>query len=100
GALLGCRYERYSDAAAPRFSAHAANLGLVRVSRLVRRQVADVAGPYLAARCARRGADRGVRNPGRHPPEARRLRLSALFAADVPPGLGRVRAADLCALDR
>ena len=43
-----------------------------------------MAGAHLAARRARRGADRGLGDPGGHPAEDGRLRLPALLAADVP----------------
>jgi hypothetical protein len=46
-----------------------------------------VAGPHLAARRARRGADRGLGDPGGDPAEDGRLRLPALLAADVPGGV-------------
>ena len=60
-----------------------ADLAVARLLRLLRGQDADVAGPHLAARRARRGADRGLGDPGRHPAEDGRLRLPALLAADV-----------------
>jgi NADH-quinone oxidoreductase subunit M len=66
-----------------RLSAGPADLGLARVLRLFAGEAADVAGPYLAARRARRGADRRVGDPRRHPVEDGRLRFLALFAADV-----------------
>ena len=56
---------------------------LARHVRLVRGQGADVAVPHLAARRARRGPDRGLRAPGGRAPEAGRLRLPALLAADA-----------------
>ena len=54
---------------------------------LLRGEDADVAGPYLAAGRACRGADRRLGDPGRDPAEDGRLRLPALLAADVPAGL-------------
>ena len=48
---------------------------------------ADVAGAHLAAGRTRRGADRGLGDPGRDPAEDGRLRLPAFLAADVPAGL-------------
>ena len=69
------------------FPARPADLGVAGLLRLVRREAADVAGAHLAARCSRRGADRGLGDPRRHPSEDGRLRLPALFAADVPGGL-------------
>ena len=86
------------DAAAPRLPAVAADLGVARLLRLVRGEDADVAGPYLAARRPCRGADRGLGDPRRDPAEDGRLRLPALLAADVPGGLGRLRAARVHAL--
>ncbi len=62
----------------------AADLGLARLLRLLRGEDADVAGSHLAARRPCRGADRGLGDPRRHPPEDGRLRLPALLAADVP----------------
>ncbi|KAF1857363.1 hypothetical protein Lal_00044871 [Lupinus albus] len=59
--------------------------------RLVRGEDADVAGPYLASRRARRGADRGLGDPGRHPPEDGWLRLHPDLAADVPGGEPGIR---------
>ncbi len=44
-----------------------ANLGMAGILRLVRGQDADVAGAHLAAGCACRGADRGLRHPGGDP---------------------------------
>ncbi len=64
---------------------------VVGVLRLVRGEDADVAGAYLAAGCPRRGADRGLGHPRRHPAEDGRLRLPAVLAADVPGGVRPVR---------
>ena len=61
-----------------------ADLAVARLLRLLRGQDADVAGAHLAAGRPRRGADRRLGDPGRHPPEDGRLRLPALLAADVP----------------
>ena len=47
---------------------------------------ADVAGAHLAARRARRGTDRRLGHPRRHPVEDGRLWLPSLFAAHVPGG--------------
>jgi NADH:ubiquinone oxidoreductase subunit 4 (subunit M) len=58
----------------------------------------DVAGSYLAARRARPGADCGLGDPRRRAAEARRLRLPALFTADVPGGIGAANLADLHAV--
>ena len=95
GDVLAGRHHRYPDAAASRFPAKSADLGVVRLPRLVRRQNADVAVPHLAARRARRGADRRLGDPGRDPVETRRLRFFALLAADVPGRLAGAGAADL-----
>ena len=51
--------------AASRFPRRRADLALARLLRLLRGEDADVAGPHLAARRARRGADRGLGDPGR-----------------------------------
>ena len=50
----------------------------------VRDQGADLPAAHLAARRARRGADRRLGHPGRRAAEVRHLRLPALRAADVP----------------
>ena len=100
GDVLGGRHHRHPDAAAPRLPARTADLGLLRLPRFVRGQAADVAGPHLAARRPCRGADGRLGDPGRYLVENGRLRLPALFTADVPGGLGSVRAADLRAVDR
>ena len=60
---------------APAAAVHLAVLAVARLLRLVRRQGADVAGPYLAARRPRRGADGGLGHPGRRAAEDGRLRL-------------------------
>ncbi len=93
GDVLAGGHDRHPDAVASRLPALAADLGLVRVPRLVRGQDADVAGSHLAARCPRRSADRGLGHPGGDPVEAGRLRPPALLAADVPASVGRFRAA-------
>ena len=93
GDVLAGRHHRHPDAAASRLPARAADLGLVCLPRLVRGQDADVAGAHLAARRARRGADRRLGDPRRDPAQARRLWLPALLAADVPASVGRFRAA-------
>ncbi len=59
-----------------------ADPALPRVPRRLRGQGADVAGAHLAARRARRGADRRLDRAGGDHAEARRLRLPALLAAD------------------
>ena len=55
---------------------------LHRVFRGVRSQGADVAGAYVAAGCARRGADRRFRGACGDHAEARRLRFPATVPAD------------------
>ena len=92
------RYRAYDvdpGADGPQFLAGSADLAVPCLPRQFRGQAADVAGPHLVARCARPGADRRLGDPRRRPFEARRLRLHPLLAADVPAGLGRVRAADV-----
>ena len=93
GDVLAGRHDRHPDAAASCFPAHAADLGLPRLPRLVRRQAADVAGSHLAARCACRGAHGRFGDPCRGSIEDGRLRLPALLAADVPGSLAASRAA-------
>ena len=64
----------------------AAVVGVPRVLPGVRDQGADVAVPYMAARRARRSADRRQRHPGGHPAEARRIRIPADRLPDAPRG--------------
>ena len=68
------------------FDAGGPDLAVAGLLRLVRGEDADVAGAHLAAGRPRRGADRGLGDPGRHPAEDGRVRLPALLAADVPAG--------------
>ena len=71
-----------------------ADPALLRLLRRLRGQGADVAGAHLAARRARRGADRRLGGAGGDHAEARRLRLPALLAADRArrqPRMGAVR---------
>ena len=70
---------------------HAADLALRGLRAGLRDQGADVPGPHLAAGRARRGADRRLGDPGRHPAEARHLRLPALRAAALPARRARRR---------
>ena len=98
GDVLAGRHDRHPDADEVRLPAGHADLAVARLLRLVRREDADVAGAHLAARRACRGADRGLGDPRRDPPEDGRLRLPALLAADVPARLDGPRAADLRAL--
>ena len=72
------------------FAVQCADLAVARLLRLLRGQGADVAGPHLAARRPRRGADRGLGDPGRRPAEDGRLRLPALLAADVARGVAAI----------
>ena len=78
----------------------AAEVAVARDVRLVRGQDPDVAVPHLAAGCPCRGADRGLDPFGGRAAEARRLRLSALLAADAAGRLRVLHAADLHALGR
>ena len=77
------------------FPAAGADLAVARLLRQLRGQDADVAGPHLAARRARPGADRGLGDPRRRAAEDGRLRLHPLLAADVPGRLGAVHPAGL-----
>ena len=88
------------DAADPQVPRRHAVVAVARLLRLVRGEDADVAGAHLAARRARGGADRGLRDPRRHPAEDGRLRLPALLAADVPAGEPGVRAPRVRAVGR
>ena len=54
-----------------------ADLDLRRHVHRLRRQGADVPVPHLAARRPHAGADAGLGHPGRHPAEARHVRLRA-----------------------
>ena len=59
---------------------------LRRVLPRLRDQGPDVPVPHLAARRPRRGAHRGLGDPGRRPAQAGRLRLHPVRAAAVPRG--------------
>src|SRR5215831_18730795 len=95
GDVLECGDYRDPGTPAPWLPAQPADLGVARVSRLVCGETADVAGAHLVAGRSRRGADRGLGNPRRHPVEDGRLRLPALLAADVSGSLARPCPADL-----
>ena len=69
-------------------------LALLRLPVRLRGEGADVAGAHLAARRARRGADRRLGGAGGDHAEARRLRLRALHAADPARRLARAGLAD------
>src|SRR3546814_9559409 len=84
--VLRCRHHRHSDPAGPSLPGPDADLAVARLLRLLRGEGADVAGAYLAARRPRRGADRGLGDPGRRAAEDGRLRLPALLAADDAGG--------------
>ena len=75
-----------------RLPARGADLAVAGLLRQLRGQDADVAGPHLAARRPRPGADRGLGDPRRRAAQDGRLRLHPLQPADVPRSLGRVRA--------
>ena len=64
-------------------------LVLPRLLPGLRDQGPDVPVPHLAARRARRGADRGLRDPGRRAAEDGDLRLHPLLAAALPAGGAR-----------
>ncbi len=76
----------HPDADGVQLPAGGAGLAVPRLLRLLRGEDADVARPHLASRRARRGADRGLGDPGGRDAQARGLRLPALLAADVPAG--------------
>ncbi len=65
----------------------------------VRGQDADVAGPHLAARRARSGADCGFGHTGWRVAENGRLRLPALLIADVPRSERRFHSVGLRSVD-
>jgi hypothetical protein len=73
---------------APDAAVRAADALLRGVRAGVRDQGADLPAAHLAARRARRGADRRLGHPGRRPAEVRHLRLHPLRAAVVPAGGG------------
>ena len=95
--LLAARHHRPPDRGdgAPAAAVHLAVLAVARLLRLVRGQGADVAGPHLAARRPRRGADGGLGDPGRRAAEDGRLRLPPLLDAAAARGDAVLRAADL-----
>ncbi len=62
----------------------ASSSGCSRLRPGLRDQGADVPAPHLAARRPRRGADRRLGDPRRHPAQARHLRLPALRHAALP----------------
>ena len=73
---------------------HRADLHFPGVLRRLRGEGADVAGAYLVAGRARRGAHRRLGGAGGHHAEDGRLRLSALLAADRARCQPRARLAD------
>ena len=81
-----------------RFPGRGADLAVARLLRQLRGQDADVAGPHLASRRARPGADRGLGDPRRRAAEDGRLRLRPLLAADVPRSLGPARSGSIFGL--
>ena len=70
------------------------HLDLRRHVRRVRREGADVPVPHLAARRPYPGADPGFGDPGRHPAEARHVRLRPHRHPDPAAGRSRVGAVD------
>ncbi len=76
------------DGARPRAGPH-----VPRLRPGLRDQGAAVPVPHLAPRRARRGADRGQRDPGRRPPEDGDVRVPALLPAALPGREPRLRAA-------
>jgi hypothetical protein len=88
--MVGGAHDLDPGADGLRFPARGAEMAVARLLRQLRGQDADVAGPHLAARRARPGADRGLGDPRRRAAEDGRLRLHPLLAADVPRSLGAV----------
>jgi len=76
-------------------SAGSADLAVAGLLRVLRCEAADVAGSYLVARCARRGADGGLGRAGGGAAEDGRLWFPSVLAADVPGSLAVVPAADV-----
>src|SRR6185436_20967621 len=72
-----------------------ADLAVAGAVRLLRGEGADVAGSYLAAGCACRGADGGLCHARGRAFENGRLRVLALFAADASARQRSIYAADL-----
>ena len=93
--LFPDRLDRYPGGTRLSFPARDADLALARLLRLLRRQGADVAGAYLAARRARGGADGGIGHARGRASEDGRLRLPALLAADAARGLAPLHAVHL-----
>src|SRR5262249_17082378 len=87
GDVLAGGHDRHPDADEVQLPGRYADLAVARLLCLVRPEDSDVAGPHLAARRARRGADRGFGDPRRDPLEDGWLRLPALLGADVPARL-------------
>ena len=73
---------QHRRAAGPAADAGGAALDLPRLPGGLRGEGADVAGAYLVAGCARRGAHRRLGGAGGHHAEDGRLRPAALRAAD------------------
>ena len=55
--------------------------------RVIRGKGANVAFAYMASRCACRGTNRRIDDPGRRFVENGRLWIFTLFIADVPAGV-------------
>ena len=77
-----------------------ADLAVRRLRPRLRHQGADVPAPHLAARRPRRGAHRRLGDPGRHPAEARHLRLPALRHRRSSPHASEAARPLLLALSR
>ena len=93
--LFPGRLDRHRRGADLQLRPGAADLAVARLLRLLRGEGADVAGPYLAARRACRGADRGLGHPRRRALEDGRLWLHPLLAADAAGRLGLFHAVRL-----
>ena len=78
-----------------RFPGAGADLAVAGLLRQLRGQDADVAGPHLAARRARAGADRGLGDPGGRAAQDGRLRLHPLLLPMFPEASRAVRLAGL-----
>ena len=77
---------------------HRADVHFLRFLCRVRREGADVAGAYLAARCARGSAHRRFGGAGGHHAENGRIRLPEVLSADRARRQPAFRLADHCAV--
>jgi hypothetical protein len=86
GDVLAVGHVGRDDATHAQFPGIDADLAVPGLLRIVRGEAAHVAGAHLVAGRACGSADSGLGDPGGDFAEARRLRLPAFLAADVPRG--------------